>query len=314
MTLSSKLILTVGLALAVMTSTSMVHPAQAAAAAAASLEDEVVVDYEKYRSPPIWTGAKSKRDDPELPVPIQFRAGGARGGDSSRHHMAPRRNQPPQKRAVIYNKNPHLSLNDDLKARKASAAVVSAAQVDSNVPALQLHPRGGRRGDVRRPLGKRSDEEEEEDEQDEEVDDLESDNFFRISADGDINIDLEEPEVNGGVEALFEHIQGDDEIQDDEEIDEYGEEDENEEGDEEDDEEEEDEEQDEDELDEERRLDNEAGLQDWIEEMKSEEYFDLTGHPDGDKDLFENDHEVQSYDEDEPSPSEEELFAASWGH
>jgi len=225
--------------------------------------------------------------------------------------MGRRANKPqqPQKRAVIFNEDPHLTIVDDFKVRKASVGGVSELHIDSEAPTLQF---GGRRGDVR-PLSKRSEEDDEEeedveqDEEGEETDDLESDSFFRISADGDIDVDAEEPEVNGDVEALFEHLQGDDEIEGDLEGDDglYDEAEE---------EEEEDEEQNEEELDEERRLDNEAGLQDWIEEMKSEEYFDLAGHPDGDKDLFENDHDVQSYDEDEPSPSEEEIFAASWSH
>ncbi|KAF9104107.1 hypothetical protein BGX29_002434 [Mortierella sp. GBA35] len=94
---------------------------------------------------------------------------------------------------------------------------------------------------------------------------------------------------------------------------------------------------------EERRLDSEAGLQDWIEEMKSEEYFDLAGHPTGQNQEQEYEAEMEveeqeeeeegedeneegeareydedeeeeesSFNEDEPSPSEEELFAASW--
>ncbi|KAF9973783.1 hypothetical protein BGZ73_002971 [Actinomortierella ambigua] len=55
--------------------------------------------------------------------------------------------------------------------------------------------------------------------------------------------------------------------------------------------------------DEERRLDDEAGVQDWIEEMKMDELFELEGHPDG---LHLDDEENQ----DGLTPSEEEIFAA----
>ncbi|KAF9968866.1 hypothetical protein BGZ70_000010 [Mortierella alpina] len=64
---------------------------------------------------------------------------------------------------------------------------------------------------------------------------------------------------------------------------------------------------------EERRLDNEAGLEDWIDEMRSEEFRHLAGHPEGralDDDQYQQFQE--EYIEDEPQPSEEELFAASW--
>ncbi|KAF9935653.1 hypothetical protein BGZ75_001412 [Mortierella antarctica] len=78
----------------------------------------------------------------------------------------------------------------------------------------------------------------------------------------------------------------------------------------------------EEEEEEERRLDNEAGLEDWIDEMRSEEYRNLAGHPEGrelDDEQYQQLHgedmdEVQEYNEDEPQPSEEEIFAASWSN
>ncbi|KAG0056008.1 hypothetical protein BGZ83_006621 [Gryganskiella cystojenkinii] len=180
-----------------------------------------------------------------------------------------------RQRAVIFNQDPHFEVEDALDKR-------------TDIP---LGPRR---------LAKRSDDDEvEEEEEEDEVGDLESGNFFEIAVDGDVDADADADAEN---ELAFDLFEGEDE-QDDEENDDDGEEEDG------DDEEEEDE-------DEERRLDNEAGLQDWIEEMKSEEYFDLTGHPDGGKDLFENENlDVnETYDEDEPSPSEEEIFAASWKH
>ncbi|KAF9950985.1 hypothetical protein BGZ72_007448 [Mortierella alpina] len=82
------------------------------------------------------------------------------------------------------------------------------------------------------------------------------------------------------------------------------------------------EDEDEEREEEERRLDNEAGLQDWIDEMRSEEYRNLAGHPEGrglDDEQYQqfegqDEDEIQHYIEDEPQPSEEEIFAASWSN
>lgn len=230
-------------------------------------------------------------------IPIQYRPGGARGGDYGGHHGRRRRSfekRIQHKRAVIYDDDAHLNLLQN---------VVFDAVVSTDLPAIEFEKRSNF---VKRML---VDDEGEVKEQEEEEEEEEEDNgeYFEtpdVYAEGDDGVDefLEskgDVEVHGEFNGIFEGqevVDGDFENEEEEEE----EEDEGEEG-----------EYDEDE---ERRLDIEAGLQDWIEEMKSEEYFDLAGHPDGQDEEEEGEGEVHVYDEDEPSPSEEEIFAASWTH
>ncbi|KAG0358072.1 hypothetical protein BC939DRAFT_433807 [Gamsiella multidivaricata] len=296
MTASTKLYLTLALALAVLATTPGSQAAVADAAPAPVAQTEVF-DYTVYQSPPIWQEVSAYEDQE---IPINYRPGGARGGDIGRRRRR-RRSASMAKRAVIYDKDAHLSLDQDF----GDLGLVNA-QVETTIQSsIDLKKRLVKRAEDYEGTQDGDDEQNEEgDEHDEEVEEENGASF-----DGETNSEESQEETNDGNE-----IGG------------QGNEDENEE-----DEDEEDEDEDNFESideNEERRLDNEAGLQDWIEEMKSEEYFDLAGHPDGNgfdgaqeqhEQSFDYEQEVsssytESEGEDEPSPSEEEVFAASWHH
>ncbi|KAF9373700.1 hypothetical protein CPB97_000366 [Podila verticillata] len=224
-------------------------------------------------------------------VPIQYRPGGARGGDSGIHHGRRRRSfekRIQHKRAVIYDDDAHLNLLQNVEFD---------AVVDTDLPVINFEKRSNF---VKRALV--NDEGEVQEQEAEEEEEEDKSEFFETpyeDAEGDDGVD-EAFEFEGDVEigGEFNRIFEGQDIVIDSEF-----------------ENEEEEEEDEDEgEDEERRLDIEAGLEDWVEEMKSEEYFDLAGHPDGQDEEEEGERGVHAYDEDEPSPSEEEIFAASWTH
>ncbi|KAG0324785.1 hypothetical protein BGZ99_001454 [Dissophora globulifera] len=312
MTISSKVFLTLGLTLALVSSTSMslglsMVEAATASAAAVPVAQEDTVDYSQYESPPIW---KEVQTNDEHDLPINFQRGGARGGGDIHGR---RRRSVGEKRAVIYDKDAHLSLDADF----GDINFVNA-QVEPSIP--------GGAWFKKRSLKKRSEDG---------FDDINEDavDDYSLSAAVEFEVqreDEEEVEVDYSADTIFEQI-SDNEDESGEQADEDSEDNEDDEADDDEDEEEEEEEEegedeggfnyvDEDvDLNEERRLDNEAGLQDWIEEMKSDEYFDLAGHPDGNglndiqEDQDQDSREMNIViDEDEPSPSEEEIFAASW--
>ncbi|KAG0036122.1 hypothetical protein BGZ82_004671 [Podila clonocystis] len=304
MAITTRLCLTLAIALAVVGTFS--HNVHAASAEAAPVRPraEVVDDtfnYEQYQSPPIWTHAQpidhnNVRIMNDLPhddyIPIQYRPGGARGGDNGGHHGRRRRSFEKRaqhsnvKRAVIYHDDAHLDLLQNVEFD----AVVST-EVNTDLPKIDFM----KRAVVKRALVDDEGEVEaqEEDEEEEDNDTVLIDENPDEITEGDEEIG----EIDG---EYFSHIfEGHDaDAEADFENDEEGEEE---------DEDEDEGEEGEYDEDEERRLDSEAGLQDWIEEMKSEEYFDLAGHPAG-----QDDEDVQNFDVDEPSPSEEEIFAASW--
>ncbi|KAI9239398.1 MAG: hypothetical protein BYD32DRAFT_411418 [Podila humilis] len=299
MAITSRLCLTLAIALAVVgTFPHNVHALAAEGAPVPPTADvaDDTFDYEQYQSPPIWTHAQpidhnnvhimDTQPGDDGYIPIQYRPGGARGGDNDGHHGRRRRSfekRIQHKRAVIYDDDAHLSLLQDVEF---------GAVVDTDLPVIEFEKRSSF---VKRALVDDEGEVQEQEEEEKEEEDAEGydgvDETFEF--DGDV-------EVGGKFNRIFEGqdvvIDNDFENEEEEEEDE----DEGEEG-----------EYDEDE---ERRLDSEAGLQDWVEEMKSEEYFDLAGHPDGQDEEEEGEGGVHAYDEDEPSPSEEEIFAASWTH
>ncbi|KAG0025393.1 hypothetical protein BGZ81_007202 [Podila clonocystis] len=307
MTITTRLCLTVAIALAVVGTFS--HNVHAAAAEAAPVlpRAEVVDDtfnYEQYQSPPIWTHAQPidhnnvhiMNDQPDDDyIPIQYRPGGARGGDNGDHHGRRRRSFEKRaqhsnvKRAVIYRDEAQL---DTLQNVEFDAVV--STEVNTDLPKIDFM----KRAVVKRALVNDEGEVEEQEEQEEDEEEEDNDNVFIDDENPDVRIESDE-EIGEIDSEYFSHIfEGHDvDAEADFENEEEGEEeDEGEEG-----------EYDEDE---ERRLDSEAGLQDWIEEMKSEEYFDLAGHPAGQDGQEEEG--VHDFDVDEPSPSEEEIFAASW--
>ncbi|KAF9314091.1 hypothetical protein BG003_004523 [Podila horticola] len=289
---TTRLCLTLAIALALVgTFSHNVHAVAAEAAPVPPTADVVddTFNYEQYQSPPIWTHAQpidhnnvhimdSQPDDDY--IPIQYRPGGARGGDNGDHRGRRRRSF--EKRAVIYHDDAHLDLLQNVEFD----AVIST-EVNTDLPKIDFM----KRAVVKRALVDDEGEDPEEDEGEEE------DNnsvYFDESPVESNEVDIE---IDG---EYFGHIFEDHDVDNeaDFENEEEEDEDEGEEG-----------EYDEDE---ERRLDSEAGLQDWIEEMKSEEYFDLAGHPAGQDGEEEDGEGVLAFDEDEPSPSEEEIFAASW--
>ncbi|KAG0090280.1 hypothetical protein BGZ92_003294 [Podila epicladia] len=301
MTITNRLCLTLAIALAVVG--TFPHNVHAAAAEAAPVPPtaEVVDDtfnYEQYQSPPIWTHAQPidhnnvhiMNDPDDEYVPIQYRPGGARGGDNGGHHGRRRRSFEKRgqhnnaKRAVIYHDDAHLDVLQNVEFD----AVIST-EVNTDLPEIEFV----KRAVVKRALVDEGEVEEEGEEGDndtmffdespveltegDDVTEIDPEHFNHIFEGHDIDYD-----------ANFDNEE--DGLEEDEDEGEEGEYDE----------------------DEERRLDNEAGLQDWIEEMKSEEYFDLAGHPAGQDGEEEDGEGVRAFDEDEPSPSEEEIFAASW--
>ncbi|KAG0353312.1 hypothetical protein BG005_007382 [Podila minutissima] len=312
MAITTRLCLTLAIALAVVGTFSHNVHAAAAEAAPVPATTEVVDDtfnYEQYQSPPFWPHAQPiddnnvhiMNDQPgdDAYIPIQNRPGGARGGDFGDHHGRRRRSFEKRvqhsnaKRAVIYHDDAHLDLLQNVEFD----AVVST-QVNTDLPEIEF---------VKRAVVKRAlvDDEGEVEEQEEEDED-EGDNHSMYFDESPVELTEGDDEIADIDGEYFSHIFEGHDV--DAEAD-FGNEDDEDDDDDEDEGEGEDGEYDEDE---ERRLDNEAGLQDWIEEMKSEEYFDLAGHPAGQDDDEEDGEGVRAFDEDEPSPSEEEIFAASW--
>ncbi|KAF9419064.1 hypothetical protein BGZ94_009532 [Podila epigama] len=304
---TSRLCITLVLALAIIGT----HCAQAVETEAASPDVvEDTFDYEQYQSPPIWINTKERRQELSLNeadddfVPIQYRPGGARGGDGGNHRRRRRSFEASasssssvkhgfQKRAVIYNDDAQLAVDGDLKLENV---ITHRLTGDIDLPVIKIEKKSVEKRDV-------EDEAEEED-----VD--EGTGLFGVDAleddenEGDEDEIEDEDDNENGIDSADEQDAGNDDgefvwdlnnFQDDadEDDDENGEVDEEEE----------------------RRLDNEAGLLDWIEEMKSEEYLDLAGRPSGQRsgdDDEDDESGVNTFDEDEPSPSEEEIFAANW--
>ncbi|KAF9935430.1 hypothetical protein FBU30_000028 [Linnemannia zychae] len=248
--------------------------------------------FEKYQSPPIWLNTKSADNRPmpdESDLPIQFRRGGARGGwdhGNDRGRIIDRFDR--KKRAVMYDDNAHLSLNNefgDFALVDAHAKAEAESEASSEVYKKRVVKREDAEDDA--------EEEEEEEENEEEENDEEADGEIAEEEDEDEDNNVIFSELHS-MNFSFSEYDEDNQPEEDEAVDEE----------------------------EERRLDSEAGLEDWIEEMKSEEYFNLAGHPTGemaDEDDIGNEMEPEDemegdmmFDEDEPSPSEEELFAASW--
>ncbi|KAF8939633.1 hypothetical protein EDD21DRAFT_381572 [Dissophora ornata] len=314
MTGSPKLCLAFALALSLVASASAsLAEAAPAPAAAAPVAQGDVFDYSQYESPPIWQEYNRDED-----LPINYRRGGARGGDIHGR----RRRSTMERRIVAYSKNAHLSPNSEF----GNLGLVNA-QVETVIPASIA---GLKRRSVKRDYDDEGDDESIVSIELQEEHDVEADNSFTFetmfeeSEGADYNVDGEQEEEDEDEEGEEEEDEDEEEREEEER--------EEEEREEEEEEEDEEEEGEEDEYvenydgvdeNEELRLDNEAGLQDWIEEMKSEEYFDLAGHPDGkglddvqeeqQEQQFEEDLESDTpYDQDEPSPSEEEIFAASW--
>ncbi|KAG0336855.1 hypothetical protein BG004_007878 [Podila humilis] len=367
MTTTSRLCLTLAIALAVVGTLPFQHTHAAIVAEAAPVPQAQAADvvdtfnYEQFESPPFWSHAKPinhngidilvNEDDNDIYIPIQHRRGGARGGDDSGHgrdgHRGGRRRRHfekrfehnsnnVKKRAVIYD-DEHLELQQNLDFDS-----VITTELNIDLPNIQLEKRNS--------LKKRADvedhDEEEEDEEDENAGSFfDVDGSVEFENDGETGVE-KSLEVGGDGTWVLENLGGEEDQSDVDDIDLEGDfsEDQNEddiddndndeEGEEEevyDEEDEEEEDEEEDGYDgvddeEERRLDNEAGLQDWVEEMKSDEYFEMAGHPSsgGDDDDHEAEEEegdssnddgmMHAFDEDEPTPSEEEIFAASWKH
>ncbi|KAF9983593.1 hypothetical protein BGZ65_001627, partial [Modicella reniformis] len=229
MTASARLYLTLTVALGLLASASAsvaeVVPVPAVAVAEPVAQDPVF-DYSQYKSPPIWSGVQPYD---EQDVPINFRRGGARGGD-----IHGRRRRSIAKREVIYDKNPHL-LGKTFKDWN-----LVNAQVDTKIDStLTLEKRFVKRAD-------------------------------------DDEKDYEFMEINGIDPESLEVYNNGDEV-DEEDVDDEDEEEEEEQEQEQDEDEDEDEDEEEEDEDEDEEGSDEAGLQDWIEEMKSEEYFDLAG-------------------------------------
>ncbi|KAG0372078.1 hypothetical protein BGX24_000774 [Mortierella sp. AD032] len=323
MKLIVSLTITLALMAAAATAVSVAEaaPAVAIAATVAVVPEAVAQEdiFDSYQSPPIWTNARPYDDRPlpdDSELPIQFRHGGARGGWGHGHDrdrigtggIASTRifnNRKMKKRTAVFGEDAHFSLNREF----GDIASVNA-QVETEVESgasFEVYRKVKR--DVEEEEGEEW--EEEEDAEAEEEEDAEAEEEEDAEAEEEEDAEAEEEDVEVDIE---DYQSGDFEFS------EFMED--NQAEDEEAEEEEEDEE-------EEARLDSEAGLEDWIEEMKSEEYFNLAGHPNG-EDFEEG--EVIAYDEnygeveeeeeedensfieDEPSPSEEELFAASWHH
>ncbi|KAF9905340.1 hypothetical protein EC991_001763 [Linnemannia zychae] len=321
MKLILSLTITLGLMAAAATAVSVAEAAPVVAAAAEAATTEDIFD--SYQSPPIWTNGRPIIEERPIPndedLPIQFRHGGARGGwghghDRDRIGTGATRffnNKKMKKRAVVYDENAHFSLNKEF----GDVGVVNVqVEAEGSVEAYRKVKRVVKREVVDEEPEEEEAEEEETEEEEAEEEEAEEEEAEEEEAEEEEaeeeEAEEEAAEVDVGFEADYSFS---DFIED------------NQAEDEEADEEEEDEE-------EEARLDSEAGLEDWVEEMKSEEYFNLAGHPTGELGneedeegfMYENEengeadfeeHEGEdSFNEDEPSPAEEELFAASWSH
>ena len=255
-------------------------------------------------------GSDNRQIPNEDDLPINYRRGGARGGwghGHDRDRIGTINRSFKKKRAVVYDDNAHFSLDKefgDIALVNAQVETEVEAEAESDVEdgAFFEVYKKVKRGDDDAEVEEDEEEAEGDEQEEEEEEEEETEVGFQGFQEGDFSFN-EFEEDN-----LAEEEDGDDE--EGEEIDEE----------------------------EEARLDSEAGLQDWIEEMKSEEYFNLAGHPTGEVEEEEGeegeDEEGESmfnedepsppeeeeeegeymFNEDEPSPSEEELFAASWGH
>jgi len=275
----AKTILTLAFALAAVAVAVSAAGAVAEAAPVPALAQDDVFDYSQYETPPIWQEYKTFD---EGFIPINQRPGGARGGDDRERRS--RRNL--QKRVVIHSDS-DVTFN-------------FGAQVDPLDASVRLNKRAEDLDEDEQYV----EEDEEQDQQDEQ--DEEQDQQDEQDEEGEEGEEEEEGEKEGEDEGEDEEKDFDEDMDTiydslDQDEPEYGIAAEEEE-------------------EEERRLDNEAGLEDWIDEMRSEEYRNLAGHPEGrglDDEEYQqlqgqDEDEVQVFNEVEPQPSEEELFAASW--
>ncbi|KAG0266960.1 hypothetical protein BGZ95_002969 [Linnemannia exigua] len=316
MKLIVSLTITLGLMATAATAVSVAEAAPAVAAAAAAVPEAVAQEDTFYsnQSPPIWNNARPNDNRPlpdDSDLPIQFRHGSARGGWGHGHDrdrigsggvssIRFINNRKMKKRAVVFDANAHLSLNQEFGDittvnDQVATEVESAASSEAYPKVKCVFKRDVEEEEVEEEEGAEAEEEEEEAEEEEDAEAEEDEEDVEVDIEGYQSSDFQ-----------FSEFMEDNQAED-EEADEDEEEDEEEEA----------------------RLDSEAGLEDWIEEMKSEEYFNLAGHPTGEPyeeyeeeegemiAYDENEEEVEgenSFNEDEPSPSEEELFAASWHH